>query len=74
MCHHLSVCRDKNTLDSIKTIQWPFSGRPGTLSIQTSRQTARNHFYRCRGHQGNKTAVNQHDCGFLMPSQNVTDV
>jgi hypothetical protein len=23
-------------------------GRPGTLSIQTSRQAARNHSYRCR--------------------------
>ena len=50
------------------------SGRPGTLSIQTSRQTARNHFYRCRGHQGNKTTVNQHEYGFLLPSLSVTDV
>ena len=49
-------------------------GRPGTLSIQTSRQAARNHSYRCRGHQGNKTVVNQRDCSFLMPSHPVTDV
>ena len=31
-----------------------FQGRPGTLSIQTSRQAARNRSYRCRRHQGNK--------------------
>ena len=41
-----------------------FSGRPGTLSIQTSRQAARNHFYRCRGIKDGGGAFDQHECVF----------
>ena len=53
---------------------FPYFGRQGALFIQTVRQAARNNSYLCRGHQGNKTAVKQHDCGFLLPSLTVTDV
>jgi hypothetical protein len=49
-------------------------GRPGTLSIQTSQQAARNHSYRYRSIKEDKTVVNQRDCGFLMPSHPVTGV
>ena len=35
---------------------------------------ALNRSNRCRINKAKKTAVNQHDCGFLMPSQSVTDV
>ena len=34
-----------------------YFGRPGTLSVQTSWQATRNHFYRCRGYQSKETAV-----------------
>ena len=41
-----------------------FSGRPGTLSIQTSRQAARNHSYRCRGIKDGENTFDQHECVF----------
>ena len=51
-----------------------FSGRPGTLSIQTSQQAARNHSYRCRGIKEDENAFMLVECVFLLPSLTVTDV
>ena len=54
---------EKNSILSSR-IGRVWEGRPGTLSIQTSQQAARNHSYRCRSIKEDETAVKQHDCGF----------
>ena len=40
--------------------------QPLLFAKSTHNRKTKDH-HRCRGHQGNKTAAQTHDCGFLVP-------